>query len=266
MANPTWCRRYFILLKFMEGKFTCLMYHYFGTSCKDKYYVTEKDFLSQIDLLKANGMESYHLGDDISVGNNTKLCLITIDDGHKSNLWAASELKKRDLQAVFYVIKDYSLNDPDYLNEKEIREISEMGHVIGVHGKDHVRWTSKKSVALIEELKETKAWIEGVTEKAVVTCSAPQGGINSTLIKLIQQEIPELKFIRTSRVGCNKYGDNVLKSICIHKGDRLCFFSKLIKNDSVTLFYLTIKYYIKEFVKSIIFAMLSLVGERPMSY
>ena len=176
--------------------------------------VTPSSFEEQMNSLVAHNIESYTLGDfrKIEAGGK-KYCLITFDDGHKSNLEAARILAKLGLTGYFYLVKDFSLQREDYLNEEDIKEIAALGHEFGVHGKVHAPWTNIPNDRLVSELKETKEWIEKLTRKKVITCSAPGGFVDRRVIDCIRMELPELKYIRTSRYDINKYEDTIINSI-----------------------------------------------------
>ena len=228
--------------------FTSLMYHEIVDQKITKCSVTSENFRKQMDALQKEGIYSYDLSgnNDASDGN---YCLLTFDDGHKSNLEAARLLSEIGLKGYFYLIKDYSINDPEYLNEDAIREIAAMGHEIGVHGKDHRHWSKKEPGRLVAELRETKDWIEQLTGKEVITCSAPGGVIDQRTIDYIKSEIPELKYIRTSRYGVNYAGDTVLKSIGVLSNYSSEKVLKIAQCDFLEMGKIMAYYYIKESLK-----------------
>lgn len=227
--------------------FTSLMYHEIVDQKITKCSVTPENFRKQMEALQNAGVCSYVLG-----GNNTQeghFCLLTFDDGHKSNLEAARLLSEMGLKGYFYLIKDYSMNDPEYLNEDAIREIAAMGHEIGVHGKDHRHWSKKDPGRLVVELRETKDWIEQLSGREVISCSAPGGVIDQRTIDIIKKEIPELKFIRTSRYGVNRTGDTVLKSIGVLSNYSTEKVLKIAQCDSFEMSKIMAYYYVKESLK-----------------
>lgn len=230
-------------------EYTSLMYHQIETPAKDKVYVSPHNFLKQMDLLVENNISSLVLGKPME--HDKKYCLITFDDGHKSNLWAAEELKKRGLVGYFYVLKDYSMSNSDYLNEDDIKKIYFMGHKIGIHGKNHGWWTKKSSDQLVNELKETKEWIERITGEECVTCSAPGGIINDEVISLIRRYFPGLKYIRTSRRGSNTENDSILKSVGVHTSYSEQKVLKIASNDRDYMRGVVWNYWIKEKLKPI---------------
>lgn len=228
--------------------FSCLMYHELVDSPLNKFSVTPQAFEAQIRELVKQGINSYQLG-IISNNNEALFCMITFDDGHVSNLQAAKLLADAGLTGYFYLIKDYSLKKMDYLSEKNIVEIARLGHHLGVHGKDHMHWVKKEDKQLIAELKETKDWIEQLTGVAVNTCSAPGGVINQRSIETIKREMPDLKYIRTSKYGINFVGDTVLHSIGVRGDYSVDKVIGIARNDWWTMRKIMAYYHAKELVK-----------------
>lgn len=183
---------------------------------------------------------------------DNKQVLITFDDGHISNLEAARLLNSKGLKAVFYIVKDYCCSNGTYLTESMIREISDMGHTIGIHGKSHTRWTDKPIEVLINELSETKSWIESITGKECITCSAPFGFINNRVVKAIKENFPSFKIIRTSDPKVNNIGEIVVGSVAIHQDTTLSEFKKIINGNRLYYFRNIVFWKMKEIAKILI--------------
>ena len=232
--------------------YTALMYHETTAPAKTKYYVSIENFKKQIQLLNKLNINSVDLENKQFTNNNKyPSTLLTFDDGHKSNLQAARILHKHKLKGYFFCVKDFSLNNPEYLTEKDIYEIAEMGHTIGVHGKDHKWWTTKSNQQLVEELTETKEWIENITGKAVTTCAAPGGVLNKNIIDCILLSMPEYKFIRTVKVGINTPQDKLIKIIPMHTYTNNFMFEQSVKYNPYYYSYLKSIYYSKEILRPI---------------
>lgn len=232
----------------MKNKNICLMYHQIQYPYLDKFYVHPDSFKEQITYLLDN-----KLCGALSEIQPLKGIIITFDDGHKTNLQAAKWLSERGVQAVFYVVKDFSMNIADYLNEAEIKEISDMGHLIGVHGKDHDWWTKKSAETLISELTETKEWIEKLTGRTCITCSAPGGRIFSKVEKLIRKSLPDLIYIRNSRFWFNNSDAKYLNSIAIGCDTTIEEFKKIVNLDLMYYWKSGLKWTIKETAKRILY-------------
>ncbi len=225
------------------------MYHQIETPCKNKFYVNVSNFDEQIKFIVTNKIHTFIWGEKYY---NKSLC-ITFDDGHKSNLDAARKLYANGIKAVFYIIKDNSLQSDEYLSPDDIREISLMGHLIGIHGKNHEWWTNKTDNELINELLEVKEWLYNITGQSIITCSAPGGRITKEQINLIKKHIPELKYIRTSVCSYNTNLLDSINSIAIKSNTTIKSFSNIVFLNKLYYIILYMTYIFKEIVKYILY-------------
>lgn len=231
-------------------RYSCLMYHHIEEPATMKFSVSPDRFMSQMEALTRLGVRSW-LPDGNAVPSAGNHCFITFDDGHKSNLFAAELMRDLGLKGCFYVVKDFALNNPAYLDEAEIKAVSEMGHMIGVHGKVHAWWTESDDRTLAADLLETKSWIEYLTGKAVVTCAAVGGKLNARVIRCIRASIPDMPYIRTIRFGVNRDTDTLLKTVSMTKSVSLDSFCKAVSFDPVYYALGTVGYGVKEMVKPV---------------
>lgn len=234
-------------------KFPCLMYHEIPNgSPNNKFGVQEADFVRQMDFLVGGGYATIDLNAPQTF-EGEKRVLITFDDGHKTNFRAAQLLRERGLTATFYVLKDESLGDPDYLNAEQISEISKMGHVIGIHGLNHDWWTKHPIDKLIQEMREVSSWIEDITGKKVVSASAPGGKVTAEIAGQIRAELPGIKYIRSSVPGYNgDHQDELLRSTAILSNTTVKEFERILKIDCLDCLKRRAVYELKEVVKRII--------------
>ena len=234
-------------------KYAALMYHELSTGeLKGRFWVSLDLFKRQLDYLDEHDFAIPTLRD---IGNVTgKKVLITLDDGHGSNFAAAEELSRRGKKGVFYILKDKSLGDSEYLTEAQIKEISAMGHEIGVHGKDHKFWTLKGDAQLRSEIAETKSWLEELIGRRIETCSAPGGKIDSRVVRLIKSSFPDLRYIRTSRESYNKdvMKSRLLNCVAIRSGTTMKDFAGIVNVSELTHLRLLSMYYAKGMAKRII--------------
>ena len=234
-------------------KFAALMYHELSNGeLKGRFWVSFDEFRRQLDCIAENGFVTPGLQDIGDVVG--KKVLVTLDDGHKSNFAAAEEMVKRGQKGVFYILKDKSLGDSEYLKEEQIREIAAMGHEIGIHGKNHKFWTTKSDSLLCDEIAETKNWLEGLVDKKVTTCSAPGGKIDARVVRLITRRFPDLRYIRTSRETYNTddMKSYLLNCVAIRADTSMREFSKIINVDEFTHFKLLAVYRAKELAKKVL--------------
>ena len=202
-----------------KNKNLCLNYHDFSgtkadTSEVSKYTVKFDSFKEQLDLLKnfSNVPLFNLLQDQIDSGFNYSL---TFDDGYKSNLYIAEELAKRNLKGTFFIIKNRSLSDPKYLNVQEIKEIDQLGMEIGSHSCTHRHMNRLKKPVMIQELRESKLFLEEILGKPVYAIAYPGGHFGSREIEASFKEGYLLN--RTVITGLNSYpvDRGIVKSINI---------------------------------------------------
>ena len=225
------------------------MYHEIDFPYKHKFYVKPEAFKTQMKWLKDNG----YISIDLSKGDQEGNILITFDDGHKSNIMAARYLKELGFVAVFYIVKDYSLNNPDYLDESDIKKIAEMGHVLGVHGKNHSWWTKKNAQLLTEELAETAEWIENITGTKPITCSAPGGQIRKREENIIKKHLPYMRYIRSSFHDYNHKGSQCINSKGVGKDTSMQEFEKMVRMDFIYYMKARTKCWLKNRIKDIVY-------------
>ena len=239
-------------------KYTCLMFHQTTLPAVTKYYIGIDAFEQQIKrFVELKGIS--FIPNMTKIDNqNVPVCLFTFDDGHKSNLEAGRILAKYGLRGIFYVVKDFSLHNSDFLNETNIKELASMKQIIAVHGKDHLHWSTKPDKQLVNELRETKEWIENLTGEKVFSCAAPGGVINKRVIETIKQELPEFKFLRTVKVGDNINESYLINIIPIHTSTTLADFEKAVLNDKV--FYTKQKFIYR--AKEVLRPIYNLVGNK----
>lgn len=108
------------------------------------------------------------------IGNaNPKVVLITIDDApDKYALDMAQTLKKLDVPAIFFV-NGHFINTPE--KEKVLKEIYDLGFVIGNHTYSHSDLTTLPETEQIEEIVSVNDIVEKVTGERPKFFRAPFG-------------------------------------------------------------------------------------------
>jgi peptidoglycan/xylan/chitin deacetylase (PgdA/CDA1 family) len=102
---------------------------------------------------------------------------ITFDDGHRSNLQAATELAELGIRATVFVTPSFCIDRSDFLKPAELRALHRVADV-GTHGYTHQPLTALDRRALDRELIDSKIWLEDIIGAEVRYMAAPGGYIN----------------------------------------------------------------------------------------
>ena len=234
-------------------KYAAIMYHQIWAGANaPKFSVDRTEFARQIAWIKDNNYKTLDLHNVAKI--EQKSVLVTFDDGHASNFAAAQAMTQIGQQGVFYILKNKSLAEQDYLNESQLREMSKQGHELGIHGKDHKWWTKKCDQQFIEEFKETKDWLEQIIGRQVITCSAPGGKIDRRIINLIREYSPSIRYIRNSAETYNESINDtgILNGVAIKYSTSLNQFKKIVTIDRTFYAGHYAMYCVKELVKRVI--------------
>jgi peptidoglycan/xylan/chitin deacetylase (PgdA/CDA1 family) len=174
-----------------EIEFACLTYHSLEAN-GDQYTVSKKQFRDHLAMMKAEGyvVDGFEQlegrlrsGADLPI----RYVILTIDDGRASSMGAADLLAEHRCQATFFLTRDRSLERPGFLREPEIRELRRRGFSLGTHGTTHRKLTFMSEERCINELKDSKQWLEDVIGEKVCYMAAPGGFINTHIIKLAHE-------------------------------------------------------------------------------
>jgi peptidoglycan/xylan/chitin deacetylase (PgdA/CDA1 family) len=104
-----------------------------------------------------------------------KSVVLTFDDGYRDNYTNAFPiLKEFNMNATIFVISSY-LDRDWYLTTQQIKELSDYGIDIESHTVSHVKLSTLSYESQLKELKNSKATLENITEKPVVSVAYPEG-------------------------------------------------------------------------------------------
>ena len=90
---------------------------------------------------------------------------ITFEDGHRSNLQAATELAELGIRAAVFVIPSFCIDRSDFLKPAELRALHGIVDV-GAHGYTHRPLTALDRRVLDRELVDSKIWLAASTSPA----------------------------------------------------------------------------------------------------
>lgn len=235
----------------MNNSYSCLMFHELVNEHPlTRFSVSFSEFEKTLIYIKENDIKTLSIH-DLDKPINKKSTLLTFDDGHKSNVKAAELLSKYGLTGVFFIVKDFSLEKEDYMSEEDIKYVFSLGHIIGVHDKSHEHWTKKTEKKLIKDIIETKEWLEKILETPIVICSAPGGKINDRVYRIIEKNIPSLRYIRSSSPRMNVIGNTHLYSTGIKFWTKKTNVVKRLNGNLLLYLYLQSIYQLKNLLRPI---------------
>ena len=150
------------------------------------YVISQNQFDEQLSYLHENGYEFYSFDDfHVKIPPTRKSCVITFDDGNKSDLSLAQPvLAKYRAKATFYVTTDWIGRDKNLLKE-DIEYLYSVGMGIGSHGKSHLFFNDLGNEDLKNELVESKKVLEEIIQSEVNTISAPGGRVGERVKSII---------------------------------------------------------------------------------
>ena len=171
--------------------FRILMYHSISKGVQDDpdgiFTVTKNIFSNHMDILENDKIFKLVTLEE-GVNNIDKKNLIqisvTFDDGFADNLYVVAPIMlEKKIPFTVFVVSDFvNNNKEEYLNRKELYELSQLPNVtIGSHGASHTPLNQLNDNQLKEELSSSKKYIEDVTGELINAISFPHGAIDSRI-------------------------------------------------------------------------------------
>lgn len=168
-----------------------------------QYKVLKGNFEKQVSALKSDDVE------------------FTFDDGGESFLTVAAPiLESNGRRGVFFIATDY-IGTPGFLNEAQLRELDNRGHIIGSHSCSHPHnMTDLSELDIEKEWKESVGKLEKILGHKVKAASIPNGYSNMCVLK--SAESAGITTLWTSSLRDSKFGNMELKGrYVIHKDTSL---------------------------------------------
>jgi len=139
------------------------------------YKHTKKEFF---DHLKIYNKNLSFFNDVCQLDFSSKSILVTFDDGGKSNIFAANELKKMGIIGHFFIVTSL-IGRKGFLSANEIKKLHKQGHVIGSHSHTHPNvFNSLNRDKMIYEWAKSKEILENIVKEKIICCSIPGGDSN----------------------------------------------------------------------------------------
>ena len=114
-------------------------------------------------------------------------CRLTFDDGNASDVeHALPQLRRRNLTATFFVVAG-RLGESGFLNEADVRALTDAGMDVGCHGMRHRPWRRLDDVELAEELVEARDVLERVIDRPVTEAACPFGSYDRRVLRSLRR-------------------------------------------------------------------------------
>lgn len=171
-----------------------LSYHqirdYKNTDSKNaRVFILSVDkFAAQMRLLHENGYKPILPDQLLSHGlqntsSSSKMIMLTFDDGTLSQyINALPLLDKYGYKAVFFIMT-VSIDRPNYMTARQIKELSDKGHVIGCHTWDHHKVTEYNETDWKVQLEKPTNKLKEITGKSVKHFAYPFGLWNRAAVR-----------------------------------------------------------------------------------
>ena len=239
-----------------------LMYHEIyktgKTDDRHPYAVSEEMFEKQLQYLKANNYQTLLIEDSKEQNgngdmNSSKQIIITFDDTQVSNYMAALPLLKRYGFEAHYFISTFFVNKgKNFLNENQIREMSQKGMSIQSHTHTHAFLDDLDEDQMYAELKTSKTILEEIVKKDITLLSCPGGRFNKVLLGVAKEIGYKGVFTSIPGIKLTGNGIDVYGRFLISKDTDMQTFEQIIRMDRSYLLKKKLESSIKNSVKKII--------------
>ena len=153
---------------------------------------------AQNKLIEFEPIDNSKLDNSKLDNSKRKFVRITIDDGGGSSIEIAKYLEKKNIKAYFFIPTKF-IGNKGFLNKDEIKEIDNMGHIIGSHSHSHPSPFCELTKKMIHfEVTKSKQILEQILGKTIDTLSIPGGEIRKNTLETLCDKILELKEIYIS--------------------------------------------------------------------
>lgn len=176
-----------------------LMYHYVRPlpSIRTDYLgyrlsVAPADFAAQMDLLHDQGYHpvNFNRVRDYFAGVAplpSKPVVITLDDGYRDLYTAAYPvLRAHGFPAVAYIVPNF-VGQPAYVTQSQILEMDRDGIEIASHTMSHANLAKMSYGAAMNELSQSKRWLEQLVGHPVLDFAYPSGQFTQQTVAAVQQ-------------------------------------------------------------------------------
>jgi peptidoglycan/xylan/chitin deacetylase (PgdA/CDA1 family) len=176
-----------------------LMYHYIRQPppiradwIGFKLSVSPADFTAQVDSLWRSGYHPVDLNDIRAyfAGKQplpSKPIVITFDDGYADLFTTAFPiLAKHHFKAVAYIVSGF-VDRPGYVSSDQVVQLDHNGIEIASHTVDHPDLARTSAGSAMQELVDSKRWLEHLVGHPVLDFAYPSGKFNPQVVAEVQR-------------------------------------------------------------------------------
>nr|WP_307775266.1 polysaccharide deacetylase family protein [uncultured Cetobacterium sp.] len=197
------------IVKKRKYEMPVLMYHRVIKDESEKgvhgTYVTIKQFDDQMKYLKSKGFQTVTFKDMLNNGykkrfdKDKKWIMLTFDDGYKDNYENAFPiLKKYGFKGIIYILdgiaynkwdsenKDNPEKEFELMTKEELLELQSSGIEFGGHTSSHPKLAELSIEKARKEIFESKAKIENILGRKLLSFAYPYGSLNEDVKKLAE--------------------------------------------------------------------------------
>lgn len=178
---------------------------------RNEVTISPENLKTQLQLVKDLGYTTLTMSElnDYIINNKEipkKSILITFDDGYADNyVHAFPILKELDMKATIFVISS-GIDGGYYMSSDQLKDMVNCGIDIESHTVNHVHLDTLSYEEQLKELKDSKATIEKVTNKEVLSIAFPFGDYNEDTLKAVTEAGYSIAF--TTNRGLANRTDN----------------------------------------------------------
>lgn len=208
-------------------KIPILSYHSVSNeSCPLSLKINQFD--NQLKYLKKNGFQSVFI-DEINKSKNKKI-IITFDDGYKDLISNSLPiLKKYNFKATCFVVSnligetnswdenDKNITKKKLMNKMDIALWVKNGMKIGSHSKNHKNLTNLSYEIMLNEITESKFYLENLIDSSVDSFCYPYGSFNEKIINEVKKNYKFAFTTKRSRYDQSIHNKYVLPRIDMGK-------------------------------------------------
>lgn len=157
---------------------------------RNEVTISPENLKTQLQLVKDLGYTTLTMSElnDYIINNKEipkKSILITFDDGYADNyVHAFPILKELDMKATIFVISS-GIDGGYYMSSDQLKDMVNYGIDIESHTVNHVHLDTLPYEEQLKELKDSKATIEKITNKEVLSIAFPFGDYNENTLKAV---------------------------------------------------------------------------------